>query len=253
MFKQLIRFLNKVVLFSGVLVLLTAPALAATTVYLHDTVSQLGTTSKAGAGINCANGSHNYTFRVANTTVGTVTTPTNYSFIPGNNTDPCLLQTSTANGDFTRFATPPLQSGVTISGAFTLQIGCGQSHNNLNSGRSVNIYRWTPQKGITQAVHSWTPVTNDTNSTPECTGATPTHQTVNITPTSSVTFNAGDRIIIDLLLTNSAGQTMGVASRTALTCWGGTVASNCRTYVLFNETFTFAAEVKLQSPQVRAD
>jgi hypothetical protein len=251
MFQQLIPK-GKSLLLVGLLLASRSLALCATTVYLHDTASPLGTSARSGAGVNCANGSHTYRFRLANSTAGTIGSPTNFSFIPATNNVPCLAQTATTNGEFARFASPPLSGSVTISGSINLQIGCGQSSSNLNSGRSVNIYRWTPARGITAAVFAWP---SKTSSTPECTGTTPTHRTVTITPTATLTFGVGDRIIVDLLVSQGSGNaSLGAnGTRTALTCWGGTAASKCRTYVQFAETFTFAADKAESAPRVRSD
>lgn len=221
----------------GVVFLLTSafcflsPTFAATKILLRDASSPLGTLATAGAGIGCANGSHDYLWRTATTTQGS--SAVTRTFAPTVTAPPCLPQTATSGGQFLRFISPPISSAVTISGNINYQAGCAESATQLNAGFRFVVKRWSRTKGgIDATVHT------SANSA-ECGGANLAIAAA--TPTSTA-FAVGDRIVIEVEVTNVGGAWGGNSARTFSLVYDAGAGVYGDSFANFVDNVSFAAD-----------
>jgi hypothetical protein len=136
--------------------------------------------------------------------------------------------TVTAGGSILQWITRPLVAAVTIAGAITVNLWATESNNLANSGVRGRVWRLQPNGTKTQI--------GVANMSTELTTSIAA-QNFSITPTSTA-FAAGDRIVLEVDLTN-VGGTMGSGRTASLTYAGPTAAASGDSYFTFTETFTF--------------
>jgi hypothetical protein len=214
------------------------PLAAATKLLLHDTLSPLGTVAKAGAGMGCNVNTHDWVWRVADTTQGTAAVTK--TFAPSSTAPPCYWQTATSSGQMMRWVTAPLASAVTISGNINYQAGCSESNTSTNAGFRFVVYRWSRAVGGINA----TVMTSATSS--ECAGA---NIAIAAAAPTSTNFAAGDRIVIVVQAMN-VGTWGGNNSRTISLVYDAASGVYGDTFANFADTITFASDTNNARPVI---
>ena len=153
-----------------------------------------------------------------------------------------LTPTSTAppcqwgDGPGTAYVTwfsPPLSSGLTLSGNIDFNCSCAESNNALNSGCRFIVKRWDASDGgIKETVMT-------SADTTECAGARIAIAAA--APTSTV-FNTGDRVALIVEVRNVGGGWGGNGSRTTTLSYNAGSGSFGDTFVNFADTLSFAAD-----------
>jgi hypothetical protein len=149
--------------------------------------------------------------------------------------------TSTAGGTRVVWLSAPLSAGFTIVGTITPNIYGQESNNAANSGIRYEVLRWNSETG---GISSSLGISGETTewSTSSTVRTTPT-----LTPTSTA-FNTGDRLMI-VIYNTAVGGDQTASSRTMTITYDGLTAVSGDTYLLFDETLTFAGETNNAPPQ----
>ena len=209
-------------------------AFAATKLLLHDVTSVIGTTSTAGGGIGCVNGTNDYVFRQATTTQGS--SAVTKTFAPTGTAPPCLAQTASGSGQYLRWISPPISTAVTVSGNINYQAGCaegGSGGTSENAGFRFVVSRWSATKGgIDATIHT-------SADSAECGGANLAIAAA--TPTSTA-MAVGDRIVIEVQVRNVGGGWGGNSSRTFSLVYDAGAGVYGDTFANFADTVSFSAD-----------
>ncbi|MGE3756560.1 MAG: hypothetical protein AB7H97_02325 [Pseudobdellovibrionaceae bacterium] len=215
-----------------------------TQIFLHDATSRLGRVANDGVGYGCYNGVNDTVYRLANTSQGT--SAVTKTFAPTSTAPPCRMQTANA-GEFLMWATPPLASGLTLSGNINVQAYCSESANGANFGFRVVIYRWSAKAGgIVSTVHT------SSNNSSECTsGSSSTAKTIAAAAPTSTVFSAGDRIIIVFEMRAVGGSWGANGTRTYSFIYDGVSGGSGNTWVNFADTLSFSADSASAVPSVQ--
>lgn len=228
----------------AILLLLAAPGLAQTKIFMRASVSPLGYTAYYGTDVagNCGVGGSDTVWMVANTTQGASTTQ-QAAFQPDNGGVPCLHQTANDAGSYLYWITPPISSGVTISGNINYSIGCAESATAMNLGYRFVVYRWSVANGgIVSTIHT-------SAATTEC-GTSLALRTVAAAAPTSTAMSVGDRIAFVVQLQGAGGGFGGNGTRTATVGWDGAAASVRDTFANFANTISFSADTNNARPIV---
>lgn len=211
---------------------------AATKIFLHDAVSKLGRLTRDKAASGCGNGTTDWIYRSANTTQGTTTVTDTFS--PTSTAPPCIAQS--ANGaDLLVFVTPPISSGVTISGNINYSAGCRESATALNAGFHFVVYKWSAaDNSIASIVHT-------SANTTEC-GTTAALRTIAAAAPTSTAFSVGDRIVITVEVRNVGGAWGGNSTRTSSLLYDGAAASTGDAFANFVDNISFSADTSPSWP-----
>lgn len=201
-----------------------------TKLFLRDgTSSSLGeisTTSYTGYG--CSNVTGNLARRIAITTAGA--TVSSQVSTPTSTAPPCPFGNSTL---YLLFFTPPLSSGVTISGNIDFNISCDESAVALNAGMRMTVYRWSVKVGgIVSTILT-------SANTAECNN---TRLAIAAAAPASTVMAVGDRLIFKVEITNVGGAWGGNSARTATLKINAASGSLGDTFANFADTLSFAAD-----------
>jgi hypothetical protein len=213
------------------ILLITLPAFG-TKLLLHDAVSVLGRTATAGGGIGCVNGTNTYTWRTLTTAQGS--SVVSKTFAPTSSAPPCTQQTATGSGEYLRFISAPLSAGVTISGNIDYQAGCLESATAMNAGFRMVVYRWSRAKGgIDATIHT-------SASSAECT--TNANKAIAAAAPTSTVMAVGDRIVVEVQVTNVGGGWGGNGTRTFQVSYDAGAGVTGDAFANFADTLSFAAD-----------
>jgi hypothetical protein len=216
--------------------LLTVDGLCATKVFLHDASAAIQTTPAI-------------TYRLANATQGTSKVTAVVSSIGGYVTGQYWpsattghILTKTAGGTMTLWLSPPLSSGVTISGTITPNLWGLESAAQCNCGARYEVLRWSVAAG---GIVSSLGISTDDGLTEWGTGAA-VRTAPTLTPTSTA-FAAGDRIVIVIYNDDGSGVKQGSGRNWTLDYDAGTGVDG-DTYLSFTETISFSADANNARP-----
>jgi hypothetical protein len=219
------------IFFLAMLMSLAAPnARAATVVYFKNTNSTAPHVSTESQSSGCGRGSSSFQYYAFDTNRGSSAVTATFS--PTNASPPCLIQTGDVTGRFLVFASPPLASGITLSGNISAQGSCREEHANANFGLRYTIYRWTSRGAITSQVATLV--------SPECSTTAGLVTLSAVTPTST-NFSAGDRILVFVQVENQGGTWGANSNRYIDFHYNGLASATGDSYVTFTEDFSFSA------------
>jgi len=156
--------------------------------------------------------------------VGTVTTPTSTA-------PPCQIAHN-ALSNFYSWYSPPLSSGLTISGDVDSNVTCSESNAALNAGIRISVFRWDASTGGNRELL----IAMDTT---ECAGS---RIAIAAAAPSPVAFGAGDRLFFVVEVINVGGSWGGNSSRTVTFSCGAAAGSSGDSFVNFADTLSFSSD-----------
>lgn len=214
------------------LFLSVVPAQAQTKFFLRTTTSALGVfeaSSYTGYGCNSITG--NRRRYLASTTAGSA--GTSYTQTLSSTAPPCDTSDGTA---FYRWFSPPLSTGLTISGNIDFNISCSESNAALNAGMRMIVYRWSVQVG---GVVSTIITSADTT---ECSSGPVQRRAIAAAALTSTVMEAGDRLVFQVEVRNVGGSWGGNGSYTSTLQFNAAAGSTGDTFANFANTISFAAD-----------
>jgi hypothetical protein len=208
-------------------------ARAATKIFLRDASSAMATTIATGySGYGCNSYSGSHIRKLANTTQGSSTVTTSQT--PTATAPPCQFGIE-SSATYLQWWTPPIASGVTLSGNINYSAGCSENNGNLNLGLRFVVYRYSKARGgIVSTIHT------SADST-EC-GTSLALRTIAAAAPTSTTMAAGDRLVFVVEMRAVGGTWGGNNARTASLGYDGTTGSTGDAFANFVDTFSFSAD-----------
>jgi len=128
---------------------------------------------------------------------------------------------------------PPLSSGVTISGNIDFNISCDESQTTLNAGMRMIVYRWSVKVGGIVSIILTSADTAECDNTRLAIAAA--------APTSTV-MDVGDRLVFKVEITNVGGAWGGNSVRTVTLKGDAASGSLGDTFANFADTLSFSAD-----------
>lgn len=213
---------------------LLTPAYAATKLFLRNTASALGVSAASGStGYGCNNLTGPQNLLLASTTAGTASASKTHT--PTNTAPPCQSADGT---NYYVWYSPPLSSGLTLSGNIDFNITCTESATATNAAMRMIVKRWDALYGG--------PVSTILTSadTLECgaAGCTSNRCAIAAAAPTSTTLNTGDRLMFIVEIRNVGGGWGGNGSRTVTLQIDAASGSAGDTFANFADTISFSAD-----------